>query len=132
MKTVRIALCGMPRLLSGIVREAFASPPFEIVGRTESCRELEVSLDELDPNVVVFGCERSASKALGERFLRSRPSLKTIAIVDDGEAARLLELWPRVSESQELSPSSLRKVVEEAVSGVDSPWPKESWIEAGS
>jgi len=117
MKTVRIVIGAVPKILREILDEVLASEPsFEVV-HLEHANLREV-IDSLAPDLVVTMIDGGVPEGYRE-FFRAHPTLRLLGIKEHGRNAFLVELQPQKVSLGELSPKDLVVAIREAASRPD-------------
>jgi hypothetical protein len=102
LKTTRIVLVGLPRVLSGIVTDLVSPEPgLAIVGEVE---DADVAIAQLEPGAA-------------EALLEVRPRLRVVAISADGREASTFELRRYEEWLGEVSPKVLLAAIRGERSG---------------
>jgi hypothetical protein len=101
----------MPRMLADMIGSAAASAgDVAVVGDVDAADAADV-LRVMQTDVVVIGRDEAQ---LVSGLLAIRPSLKVLAVIDDGRDAALYELRPHKRAVGELSPDRLMALVRAA------------------
>ena len=106
---MRIVLCNMPSMLSGIIRDVLHSDAnCEIVAQSQSAEALPGLLSTTQADVVVLSMEDEADETYCASLLMAgRPPLRVISISSRRNYAYLHELRHQVTDIGELSAVSL-------------------------
>lgn len=106
MRTVRVLLAGMPRMLADIVSAIVASQTdFELVGDAVGTAGLALAASQAAADILIRGGRLQRREAL--RLLWRSPRMKIVTIDPDGHGGALYELRLDRSVLDEISPIAL-------------------------
>jgi hypothetical protein len=106
VRTVRVLLAGMPRMLADIVSAVVVSQTdFELIGDVVSVAGLALAASKAAADVLVLGRRLRRRDAL--RVLSQSPKMKIITIDPNGHSGVLYELRLDRSVLDEVSPTAL-------------------------
>jgi chemotaxis response regulator CheB len=105
---IRVMLGKMPAMLRGILEETFAGQgDIMLVGLSDSRPSLSELVTAHNPDVLIVGVERADwATGFAELFV-DHPSLRILAIGEDGRSAMMQELYIRRWRVADLSPRSI-------------------------
>ena len=116
MSPIRILISDLPQLLSEIVINIVDSQhDMQIVDAPLREAGLMTALERSDADVLVLGCEESELRQRGDVLLKSRPSLKIVALDGDGKHSYFYGLQPQLVALGEVSPQLLVEAIRDAV-----------------
>jgi hypothetical protein len=120
MKSTRILLVGLPRLLEEIVSDAVAqASDLTLAGTTADASELAEQAAASGAAVVVFG---STDESLIASALERQPHLAVFAVSADARSSSLYVLRPQRTLVGDLSPASFVAAIRAAAEPATSWW----------
>lgn len=116
MDRIRVLMTSMPAMLSEIVTSLIEEQgDMEmscIVKETDSIAE---KLSTWQPDVLLLSCSADDVADTALPFLRIRPSMRVVALTNNGHDAILCELRPNETFYESISPASLIETIRNVV-----------------
>jgi hypothetical protein len=113
-RRTRLLLFGVPRLMSDLVHAAIDDQPdLELVGDANDASTLATKINDTRPDLLILPANEHELPAAAAAAFDSRPLLKILVLMGDGEPAFLWELAPWRVSLGGLSPTRLRAALRE-------------------